>query len=162
MLTFRKATAQDIGLLSSLAREIWTTCYPGIITTEQIEYMLTLMYSHESIAQELQDNVQWVIIESDTDPIGFLSFTASDMTVKLNKLYLKADTHGKGFGKAGLNYVIDYAKVNGFKEVFLTVNKNNAKAIKAYEKRGFKLTESVVNDIGGGFVMDDYVYSYEI
>ncbi len=162
MLTFRTAASIDIELLSSLAREIWTVCYPGIIANEQIEYMLNLMYAQESIAQEIQDNVQWVILESDTFPIGFLSFTPSDGTVKLNKLYLKAEQQGKGFGKAGLKYVIEYARNNHFKRVYLTVNKNNIKAINAYEKTGFVRTESVVNDIGGGFVMDDYIYSFEI
>jgi diamine N-acetyltransferase len=162
MLTFRKAANNDIELLSSLAREIWTTCYPGIITNEQIEFMLNLMYAHKSIGQEMHDNVQWIILESDAFPIGFISFTPSGNAVKLNKLYLKAAQQGKGFGKAGLMYVIDYAREHHFKQVYLTVNKNNTKAIKAYEKTGFVLTESVVNDIGDGFVMDDYVYSYDI
>ena len=39
----------------------------------------------------------------------------------------------------------------------LNVNKNNVQAIRAYEKSGFAIRESVVVDIGGGFVMDDYV-----
>src|ERR1035437_574281 len=95
-------------------------------------------------------------------PDRFSFLTPSNDTIKLNKLYLKAEQQGKGFGKAGLKYVIDYARDNHFKRVYLTVNKNNIKAIKTYEKTGFVRTESVVNDIGGGFVMDDYIYSFEI
>jgi ribosomal protein S18 acetylase RimI-like enzyme len=38
----------------------------------------------------------------------------------------------------------------------LTVNKNNVNAIKAYEKMGFRNVGSLVQDIGDGFVMDDY------
>jgi hypothetical protein len=37
------------------------------------------------------------------------------------------------------------------------VNKRNASAIAAYRKHGFDVRESVVKDIGGGFVMDDYI-----
>jgi ribosomal protein S18 acetylase RimI-like enzyme len=162
MLTFRKATKKDIELLRSLAREIWFTCYPNIISEQQIEYMLDLMYSYKSIEQELQNDVQWFILEEGTMPIGFLAFTVSDVDIKLNKLYLKAGCQGKGFGKAGLQYVIGYAKENHCMRVYLTVNKNNAQAIKAYEKAGFVCTSSVVNDIGGGYVMDDYIYSYEL
>jgi hypothetical protein len=44
----------------------------------------------------------------------------------------------------------------------LTVNKRNAKAMAAYQRNGFTLTESVVVDIGGGFVMDDYVMTKEL
>jgi diamine N-acetyltransferase len=38
----------------------------------------------------------------------------------------------------------------------LAVNKANAKAIAAYKKYGFRIRDSVVQPIGGGFVMDDY------
>ena len=39
----------------------------------------------------------------------------------------------------------------------LSVNKHNTRAIAAYRRNGFVIAESVVTDIGGGFVMDDYV-----
>ncbi len=163
MLTFRKATNADIELLSNMAHEIWMSYYPSIITREQIEYMLQLMYSQKAIEQELSKGVVWEVIEYDSEPIGFLSYTIFDkLDIKLNKLYLKIGHHSKGFGRAALGHVIGYAKDNFFKRVYLTVNKNNIQAIKAYEKAGFVCTESVVNDIGGGFVMDDYIYSYWI
>jgi RimJ/RimL family protein N-acetyltransferase len=41
-------------------------------------------------------------------------------------------------------------------KIALTVNKNNVNSIKAYEKMGFKNVGSVVQDIGSGYVMDDY------
>jgi hypothetical protein len=42
-------------------------------------------------------------------------------------------------------------------ELVLNVNKRNEVAIAAYSRHGFTIRESVKNDIGGGFVMDDYV-----
>jgi ribosomal protein S18 acetylase RimI-like enzyme len=44
----------------------------------------------------------------------------------------------------------------GAREVSLFVNKNNQKAIRAYERAGFVIAESVINEFGAGFVMDDY------
>jgi diamine N-acetyltransferase len=41
--------------------------------------------------------------------------------------------------------------------VLLAVNKRNVNAINAYLKHGFRIAEAVVKEIGGGFVMDDYV-----
>jgi ribosomal protein S18 acetylase RimI-like enzyme len=41
--------------------------------------------------------------------------------------------------------------------LFLAVNKHNPKAVAAYQRNGFRVTESVVTDFGGGFVMDDYL-----
>jgi ribosomal protein S18 acetylase RimI-like enzyme len=42
------------------------------------------------------------------------------------------------------------------------VNKRNRNAIAAYEKYGFRIVDSVVKDIGGGFVMDDYIMSKDV
>ena len=39
----------------------------------------------------------------------------------------------------------------------LAVNKHNFNAIAAYRKHGFIVREAVVKEIGGGFVMDDYI-----
>jgi len=42
------------------------------------------------------------------------------------------------------------------------VNKRNVRAIKAYQRNGFEIADSVVTDIGGGFVMDDYVMAKDL
>jgi RimJ/RimL family protein N-acetyltransferase len=42
------------------------------------------------------------------------------------------------------------------------VNKNNVNSIKVYEKLGFKKTGPVIQDIGNGFVMDDYKMEKDI
>ena len=107
MLHFKRSSYQDIELLQSLAREIWTTCYPGIITLEQIEYMLDLMYSPDTIRKELGDGVIWEVMEYNNEPIGFISVTiSSDKTAKLNKLYMKTNHHGKGLGQQALKHVV--------------------------------------------------------
>lgn len=41
--------------------------------------------------------------------------------------------------------------------MILAVNKRNDKAIGSYKKYGFVVRETVVDDIGRGFVMDDFV-----
>jgi RimJ/RimL family protein N-acetyltransferase len=163
MLIFKKASLNDIDLLRSLAREIWTTCYPGIISAEQIEYMLNLMYSAETIEKEIKEGIIWELVEHEGVPIGFIALTCTnDGVVKLNKLYLKKTTHGKGLGQQCLQHVMDFATKHTFHKVYLTVNKGNTAAIKAYEKAGFVRTDSVVNDIGGGYVMDDFIYTFSV
>jgi len=45
----------------------------------------------------------------------------------------------------------------GLSRIQLTVNKGNSGSISVYEHWGFVTVDSVVTDIGCGFVMDDYV-----
>ncbi len=49
------------------------------------------------------------------------------------------------------------AAERGAREVYLHVNRHNARAIRAYERAGFVVAGAVVGDTGGGFVPDDYV-----
>ncbi len=40
--------------------------------------------------------------------------------------------------------------------LWLTVNRNNTRSIAWYMRMGFKNVGATIQDIGGGFVMDDY------
>ena len=56
-----------------------------------------------------------------------------------------------------IEHVAARARKLGYPCVILAVNKRNTKAIGSYEKYGFVVRETIVDDIGHGFVMDDYV-----
>jgi RimJ/RimL family protein N-acetyltransferase len=160
LFNIRTADTKDTELLQALAREIWVTHYTGILTAGQIEYMLNKMYSLSTIEQEINSGIIWNIIIVDGEPVGFISFTPSDKEIKLNKLYILTDYHGKAYGQKALSYVVDYARAHSIPKVYLTVNKKNHKAIKAYERAGFSLIRQEITDIGNGYVMDDFVYSF--
>ena len=162
MLTYIQATESDIPLLRTLAREIWTTSYTKMLSAEQIEYMLNWMYSEEAIRKEMNEGARWELIRMGDKTIGYIAVTPEDEKLKLNKLYLLRTTQGKGLGQLALTHVIDYARQFGYKSLYLTVNQRNYNAIKAYEKGGFTRIEFKIFDIGGGFVMDDFIYSMEL
>ena len=46
---------------------------------------------------------------------------------------------------------------NNLQSLVLTVNKHNQTAIDAYHKYGFEITRDSIVDIGGGFIMNDYL-----
>ena len=82
--------------------------------------------------------------------------------MKLHKLYLSASCHGKGIGSRMLSHAKEAAKRLGAGELLLNVNKNNARAIKAYKRNGFSLIREEKNPIGNGFFMDDYVFGIKL
>jgi diamine N-acetyltransferase len=163
MLLFKKVTPADIAMVETMAAEIWAVCYREILTTEQINYMLKLMYSKEVISGELATGVVWEIIKTEDGlDLGFLSMSFDSATAKLNKLYLKSDFQGKGYGNKSLEHAKIKALENGCNSLYLAVNKKNHKAIKAYERAGLKCTQQITTDIGNGFVMDDFIYTIEL
>ena len=158
-LRFETATINDIPILQDAAYRIWHAHYPDIITVEQIDYMLAEGYSTDRIASEItEQGTTWLKILDDKEMIGFVAFGPyGEQTIKLHKLYLDVACHGRGIGSAALAEVERCALTCGATAILLNVNKYNHKAIASYERNGYQVAESVINDIGNGFVMDDYV-----
>lgn len=158
-MTTRRAENQDIPLLRELAESIWRTSYAEMISAEQIDYMLGWMYSAEKIAQELASGVVWEIACLEESPVGFFSIERepNSTDAKLHKLYLLPERQGAGLGRALLERAQEVATGMGAAKIWLQVNKQNSRAIRAYERAGYTVERSAVFDIGQGFVMDDFV-----
>ena len=157
VLTFRKATLEDIPLIQHLSHDIWHKHYPSVISVEQIEYMLPRMYGAEVLTEELREaSLRYELIALGSSPIGYMSYRFELSSLFLSKLYLNPDSHGKGFGQTALLHVEEIARAQGATSIYLFVNKRNEKAIRAYLRSSFTIEQELVKDIGGGFVMDDY------
>ena len=55
MISIRSATAGDLPAIHGLAHKIWPAAYGDILSTEQMEYMLDLIYSLTSLNHQLVD-----------------------------------------------------------------------------------------------------------
>lgn len=158
-VTYRKATEQDIPQIRSLADRIWRACYIQMIGEAQVTYMLDWMYSAAEIRRQLIAGVDWQLVEANGNPVGYLALTwePGHRELELNKLYLDPVFHGQGMGQQLLGFVKERARALGASRVHLRVNKANATALAAYLRAGFTIAESLCQDIGNGFVMDDYL-----
>ena len=152
--------AADIDRLIELATEIWRAHYTDIIGAAQIEYMLAQRYTPEILRTELgRGNLWWDQLLVNDTMSAFASYflTVNPGEMKLDKLYVRQSHQRQGYAGMLLDRALGVARAFGCGELTLAVNKRNVKAIAAYEKYGFRITDEVVKDIGGGFVMDDYV-----
>jgi len=163
-LAIRSASEVEIPALRALAEQIWRVSYAEMITPAQIDYMLEWMYAPETIAREMAEGVVWETAWLDSEMVGFHSCTleAAEQRLKLNKLYLLPELQGSGLGQQLLKRVHALAAQRGARQVWLQVNKNNTRAIRAYERAGYVVERSAVFDIGGGFVMDDFIMTRTI
>jgi diamine N-acetyltransferase len=146
----------QIKIVESLAREIWTEHYIRIIGQEQVDYMLERFQSREAIADQIKAGVLYFLMKEDDDYPGYLAVEPKGGELFLSKIYVKASRRGSGLGKKAVQFAATLAKERNLDKIVLTVNKNNVNSIKAYEKIGFRNSGSIVQDIGSGFVMDDY------
>lgn len=157
-IEIRPVTPPDVPAISALAREIWQATYPGIITQEQIEFMLEQRYGYERLYNDLEQADKWLDQAFlDGRRIGFAFSEQYRGEFKLDKLYIHPDVQRQGVGGQLIAHVAERAKKLGYPCVILAVNKRNEKAIGSYRKYGFVVREAIVDDIGRGYVMDDYV-----
>jgi diamine N-acetyltransferase len=149
----------DVAELTALAREIWLAHYPSIIGMAQIEYMLAQRYDGGTVHQELRtDGLWWDKLTIGKSMVGFASyFLAEAGEMKIDKLYVHPLHQRRGYGGLMIERAARAARARRCNRLVLAVNKNNRLAIAAYLKHGFRIAEATVKDIGGGFVMDDYV-----
>jgi len=127
-----------------------------MISQEQIDYMLEMMYSLSALEKQLNEGHEFWMLRLNNSYLGYFSISKKDPHVYfINKLYLKTNHHGAGLGTEFLNDVLsNYADWNTIR---LTVNRTNYKSINFYFKNGFKI-ESVANfDIGNDYFMEDFI-----
>jgi GNAT superfamily N-acetyltransferase len=156
MFKIISAGTKDIPVLQLLVEQIWRPTYQSILSPEQIDYMVELMYSPTTLHKQLtEEGHRFLLLYDDNTPIGYASYTSTS-TFKLQKIYVHPAYQGKGVGKLFINHIIDAVKAAGATMLELNVNKYN-KARFFYEKQGFTIFEEKDIDIGNGYWMNDFI-----
>jgi GNAT superfamily N-acetyltransferase len=159
----QRLTAADVDAVSALARVVWLATYPSLISQAQIDAMLADRYAPQRIREQLDAPRQaWWVAKQGHTLVGFAHAMLDESGCKLDKLYVHPDQQRHGIGAALEKTVEDWARRQRARRVWLQVNRGNAQAIAAYQKYGFRIAESRVFDIGGGFVMDDHVMEHTL
>jgi GNAT superfamily N-acetyltransferase len=164
MYSIRTATVADVETIRQLAQEIWYATYLSILSKEQLDFMLTEIYSTEKITQQIENNEQtfMLIIEED-QIVAFAAYSPREEDpeiYKLHKLYCLPATQGKGYGKLLINEVSAKVLEAGKHLLELNVNRHN-KAQSFYEKMGFKVMYED-NIAIGPYWMNDYIMRKEL
>jgi GNAT superfamily N-acetyltransferase len=120
--------------------------------------MLANFQSEKAITEQIRSGVEYYLLKDDTEYSGYIAidFNMKDSEAKLSKFYVKKSKRRKGIGKKALQFAEQRCRELGIKKLRLTVNKYNSDSIAVYNKLGFENKGSIVQDIGQGFVMDDY------
>jgi GNAT superfamily N-acetyltransferase len=152
-----QASIADIALIRELCFQVWPQTYSGILSNEQIEYMLEMMYSESSLQKQMADGAKFIFVYDNDEPVGFASYQQIKPAIfKLHKIYVLPSQQGKGTGKFVIEHIISEIKKENATALQLQVNRGN-KARYFYEKLGFSVIEEINLDIGAGYVMDDYI-----
>lgn len=157
-MTLTFANPSEAREIAVMANAIWHDCFKGIISLDQINYMIIKFQSAKAITQQMESGYQYGFIFDGSAKAGYFALVPEEDSLFMSKLYLKKEFRGKGLGSDALQEMLSIGRNLGKKRVYLRVNVGNAAAIKTYEKNGFVRQHNEKTDIGNGFIMDDYVY----
>ena len=155
-------TRPNITIVADLAQTIWTEHYTPIIGLDQVNYMLNKFQSVMAVKDQVDKGITYCLLQFQDNYVGYFSFSVNEDFLFLSKLYVLKSARGNGIAKAALSFIEGKVQELGLKKIRLTVNKYNSNSIVAYQKMGFVNVGSIVQDIGNGYVMDDYVLEKNI
>ncbi|MDQ0692582.1 GNAT family N-acetyltransferase [Arthrobacter sp. W4I7] len=150
--SIRTATTDDAGALAALAAVTFPLACPPSASPQDIAAHLASTLSDRHFQAYLADpDVTVLVIDAEgglrgysllvnrpaTDPdvVSALEFLPS---VELSKCYVHPGHHGLGAAAELMNASLAAAAGSGGKGVWLGVNSQNARAIRFYEKSGFR------------------------
>lgn len=159
MIHFMKVhSKQQIADVAYLAQEIWQEHYVPIVGQEQVDYMLEKFQCERAITEQLATGYEYYSITYNGFNTGYMALISNtnNRSLMISKIYVRKSDRGCGLGKQMLEFVEALCQQRKIKRIWLTVNKYNKHSIEWYSQMDFTNNGSIIQDIGGGFMMDDF------
>ncbi len=151
MTTIIKAKLENVELLTSIGKISFRESHGSSASKETIDNYVSRKYTDDIFQGELNDDTNIIyIIYHDNEPAGYskIILNKPDLTIphenvtKLERLYLLKEFYSLKLGWELLNFNIELSKKNNQIGMWLFVWKENHRAVKFYEKAGFKIIGS--------------------
>lgn len=158
--SFRVATAADADGVADLAARTFALACPPTTTAEAIAEHIRTVLSPARFRAHLADPAHRVVLaEVEGRPVGYTMVVAAPPTdadvagslrlrpvVELSKVYVEAGSHGAGVARPLMAETLRIARQlagapgrDADAGIWLGVNEHNARAIRFYEGRGFRI-----------------------
>ena len=109
-----------------------------------------------------KNGYEYYLLNNGVNVIGFVSFLKDGNKLLLTNLYILEVYREKGYCELVIDKVIKNCQDTDIDRVRITLNKMNEQGIKFWSNLGFTKIEENVQDIGNGFVIDNYLLEKQI
>ena len=163
-LEVRKAeTDTQVREIADLAKVIWNEHFTPIIGKDQVDYMVEKFQSYPALKEQISEGYEYYQIFSSGEFCGYTGIhPGEDSRLFLSKLYLKKESRGHHLATGAFSFLKEICRERGYSAIWLTCNKHNDNSLGVYRHFGFEIIDTQEADIGGGFIMDDYIMEYKM
>lgn len=162
----RRAGIEDLPEIQSLAEIVFRQTYKDILSPEQMEYMMDMMYSTRSLLSQVQEQGN-VFFLDDGRGYASIRYDRTDdgdrKVFHLEKLYVLPEFQKTGLGRSLFDTAVAYAReesAGGSFRIELNVNRNNP-ALGFYRHIGMEIALQGDFPIGNGYYMNDYIMALD-
>ena len=139
---------RDFDGLYSFMQPLWHETYGGFLSKEHIDRLLDCYFSPIALKRYKSLGYEYYKL----DNVGVLVFVDRGDYVYMDKLYLLPQARGKGYPAFAFEQMAKRGK-----DIMLSANRQNARALKCYQKNGFVIVEEKEIDFGNGMINYDYI-----
>ena len=152
-MEIRAFTPQDFAEIYEFMYPLWHETYGGFLTKEHIDFLLDKFFSKKGLDEYRALGYEYYKLGDD----GVLVFIEKENETYMDKLYLRPCARGKGYPAQAFAFMAKRGK-----DLVLSANRNNARAVKCYQKNGFVIEKQIDIDFGNGMVNCDYILRKKI
>lgn len=166
----RKVNMDDVIQLQQISRITFSETFAKHNTEEDLNNYLNEQLSLTKLVEELNNNYSAFYFASENERvIGYLKLNwekaqteiIDEAAFEIERIYILKEYFGKGIGQFLLDNAIAIGKAYDPSYIWLGVWEKNARAIRFYEKNGFKVFNSHLFTLGND-VQTDLLMKLEI
>ena len=156
-MNIRKINIQDLEKLKGIGKLTFAETFSSENSEENMKEYLENGFSTEKLTAEQTDqNAEFYFAELDGKTIGYLKVNVGQSqteikdknALEIERIYVLKEFHGKKVGQILYDKAIELAKEKNVEYVWLGVWEQNPRAIRFYEKNGFKAFDKHVFKLG--------------
>ena len=152
-MEIRVFTPQDFEEIYNFMRPLWHETYGGFLSKEHIDFLLDKFFSPKGLAEYQALGYEYFKLGDD----GVLVFVERENETYMDKLYLRPSARGKGIPTQAFAFMASRGK-----DLVLSANRANARAVRCYQKNGFVIEKTVDVPLSNGMVNHDYILRKKI
>lgn len=153
LIRIKTCTTENIQDLIDLSTKSYLENYTYLWSDDGLNYIEN-NFNFDKLSREMSDpNAAFFLISERDKPIGFMKVNIVSPTdiystgsvLELERIYLLGEASGKGYGKAAIGFVKEFATKNQKKAILLKAMESSP-SVNFYKKQGFKIVgECILN-----------------
>jgi len=143
-------------VLTNIGATTFYDSYKNENTEADMQAYIANTYTLKKLAQNIgNQNIIYFLAYNQTGDVGYIKLLLNQVNGKLvgnnaeiEKIYVREAFHGKGIAHELMAFTVNYCKQYNYQNIYLGVWQQNHKALKFYDKFGFKTFDTRTFQLG--------------